>query len=510
MCKKKCIMHRNFLEIFLYIALFGLSVFIFFYSSVNGLGIGPDSLGFLGNGSAFAPLYNFLLRSISNGIHDGAAKAQYLHFVLYVASSIIIYSLIRGYSSSTIAALLAVIAFSFNKYVLDIYLKVHNEALALFLTALCFYFFGKHLQNPVKKNLLSASFVAGLIAPTRYAFAPILGAGVIFFLFHPGLDFKKRIKSSLLYGSISTGLTLIVLILTDRISFNGNVAGREFALNGNADLDRYLQGLLSFGCLFFPTTFGKWTAVFIAICIIVMLIILLRSSYKSARQFESKRRIYLANIALAFGGLYILLLLISVQIEAYLPLSKRYMIPLVLVFSLAAGLSFNWKELQSNLTPVKVRSIVLALAIVILYFPANGLRLAKYVYKTHDNGIWYNSVKWRNSPTVKAFKSLELDENDIIISNGPDVLKYFTSVKTTMVPAKFHLRTGKVYNKPYPKRVEEMKTKLFSNGGYYVHFYGKESRFYLPSLDETIKLYDLYPIVKTIDGAIYMAVVGNS
>lgn len=479
-------------------------IFLFFYSSVHGIGISPDSISFLSDGSVFAPLYNYILLLISDGIIDGAQKAKYLNLIFYINSSLLLYVIIRYYSQSNLTAIISTSAFALNKYVIDMYLLVHNEALALFLTTLFFYLITKYLQEPKKAILLAASIIAGLIPPSRYAFSFTVIAGGIFFLFHPGFNKYKRIINTVQYFIISVSITLLTFILSHRISLSKNqVGGREFAFNGNADMDRYLQGFSSLSNMFFPTTFGKTFTIIVAMTIIILIIITLHESHSQNRIKENLNRIYFGKIILINSLLYALLLIISVQIEANLPLYGRYMVPFILFFALTAGISFNWHELPNNAGPKK--AAILALAIIVLYFPANLLRTAKYVVNTHKKGMGYASIEWKQSPTVNAVKTIEYEKDAIILTNGPDVMQFLVGIKATCVPPKFSRRTGKDYSEPYEERVHKTRQRIISKGAYYIHFNKIDWRFYLPTKEEIQTIYQFYPFIETKDGIIFKA-----
>jgi hypothetical protein len=482
---------------------FGILVVLFFYCSVQGIGISSDSIGFLSDGSGFAPLYNYILLFVSDGIVDGAEKAKYLNFIFYFASSLLLYIIVRHHSSSNLIAIFATSAFALNKYVLDLYLLVHSEALGLFLIILFFYLITKHLQKPQKTILLIVSIVAGLIPPSRYAFSFVVVTGFFFFLFHPSFNKLKRITNTAQFCIISVSTTLVTLLLTNRISLSNNVvAGREFAFNGNADLDRYLQGISSFGYMFFPTTLGMTLATVVAIIIVILIIIIFYKSYSTNTKKININRRFFGNIILINCLLYVLLLIISVQIEANLPLYARYMVPFVMFLSLAAGVSFNWPELLDSIGAKKV--VVLALVIILLYFPANFLRTAKYVMHVHRNGKDFSSLEWKESKIVKAAKTLEYEENAIILSNSSTIMNFLVGISSKDIPHKFNRRTGKDLTEPYEQRVKKKRELLLSKGGYYVHFDKiHHYKFYLPTKEEIQKEYPFYPFIETADGTIF-------
>jgi hypothetical protein len=359
-----------------------------------------------------------------------------------------------------------------------------------------------YLKKPTLIVLVFIGTVAGLIIPSRYAFAPSVIIGGVFLLFNPNRDMSKKIVDSLMYSVISLTLSVYLLLVNHRIAFDKRiVAGRELAFRGNADIDLYQGGLFSLSYVLFPTQLGIPITAIAAFSIIGLILLIYIGSARYSGNNAVKNSSYFGLVVLMAAISYASMLLLSVQIEANLPLYWRYMIPFVLFFALLAGISFNWKVLLSRLGPQK--AIIVTVALIFLYFPSNLLRTSYFVVKASKQGLGYNSLFWTRSPTLKSVKTYPFEKNAIILTNATDLLEYHSKLNVQMVPKKINRRTGEDYGDGYKERVGSMRRTVARNDGYYIHFNNVTWRFYLPSEEELIKTYQLSPVLKLRDGAIY-------
>jgi hypothetical protein len=177
------------------------------------------------------------------------------------------------------------------------------------------------------------------------------------------------------------------------------------------------------------------------------------------------------------------------------------MTPFILFLALLGGISLPW-NINSHWAEIR-KAVVLAGILMVLYFPANMLRSIKYVVEANEIGLGLNSRDWTNSQTLKALNAMVLEDNTIFLTNAPDIFQYHTELKTHPLPRRINRRTGKDYGKGYDTRVRETQKVMAMNSSYYVHFNKITWRFYIPSERELMKIYNLYPLVKTNDGTIY-------
>lgn len=486
------------------IALFIFLVTIFLFSSHTGMGVGPDSIDFLSNGSAFAPLYNKLLVSISDGIVDGGQKAKYVNLSLYLVTSLMLFLTVKSVNGSILTALVATSAFSLNKYILDIYLTVHNEALALCIVAVMFYLMARYIKKESKWQLLAIAFAAGLIPPSRYAFSSVIVSGGFFFLLYPGRGFWKRIYESTAYSIVTMSTALLVLIVNNRISIGeGKVAGRALAFRGNPDWECYQQGIFSISFMFFPSQFGSIATVLCAFLILSLIVAIMVTCYSSDDLFFTRCSRHYGIIVLLSALFYAILLLTAVQIEANLPLYGRYMILFIYFFTLLAGVVTNLDGLKFRLG--FKGGVVILFALLLLYFPANILRVVKYALQTNKHGLAYNHSDWRYSPTLLGTNTFPFEADAVIFSNGKDVLRWHSHLSVKKLPMKINRRTGLDFGLGYDERIRISKRLLTLNNGYYIHFNKIKWRFYLPTEEETIEIFKLHPVLEASDGTIYQS-----
>ena len=99
----------------------------------------------------------------------------------------------------------------------------------------------------------------------------------------------------------------------------------------------------------------------------------------------------------------------------------------------------------------------------------------------HQYGYKYASPQWQNSPTLEYLKSLP--SNQMIVSNGPDVVFVYTKRASHMIPEKFNTQSRQI-RKNYTKELEKIDNQLKNEKGLLIYFKKITYRPYLIPLEE--------------------------
>lgn len=98
----------------------------------------------------------------------------------------------------------------------------------------------------------------------------------------------------------------------------------------------------------------------------------------------------------------------------------------------------------------------------------------------HHNGIGFNSINWKKSPT---WPFLSYFDNKVVYSNGEDLIWFFTGQKAVRIPEKIdpitHLPNGN-----YEKQFNQMVQSVLTDQAIIVYLRKVTWRWYLPSLEE--------------------------
>ncbi len=476
---------------------------LFIKSSEHGLTISPDSIGFLGDGSLFAPLYNQLLLQMGDSLQQRAEAAIPLHLFLYLTSTLLIYTLSRTAGQSHIIAYCFAAAFALNTHVFELYLLVHNEAIAYTGLLFLFHLLLRYFQTQNIWYLLPAILIMGFLPPTRYATITVLFGSSLMLLMQTQVPLLKRFLVSAGFGFASGFLSLSLLIVTGRISISGGeVGGRELAMNGNAGWVQYLYGFESIGNVLLPKIISPYLSSSI---VLLALLLFIKASLMSCAKAQTAQAQINCNFGLGMllqSSLYLIFLLFIIQVEAYLTLDTRYMVLLAILLICFASTAVNWSILKKP----EHHSYVIAMVLVMAaYFPTNVSRTLAFVIEANEKGTGYAELSWKDSPTLKALQELPFNPKDsILVSNAPEVLQFVLSQNAFFIPERIFRRTGKDFETPYADRKQNVINQLKEHGGYYVHFNRITHRFfYLPSLQEVLDEYPLRAVTVTPDGAIY-------
>jgi hypothetical protein len=195
---------------------------------------------------------------------------------------------------------------------------------------------------------------------------------------------------------------------------------------------------------------------------------------------------------------YAVFLVISVNIEANLPINGRYLFPvyIAIIVVLFAALGRH----RAGSTPRAADMAILAL--IGLVIVGHGFRSAAQASEAYREGIGYQGPKWHSSPTILAINQLAADAK--IFSNAPDAINYLTGRHADLVPTRFERRTGESDpGNPYQAQLEALTAALLEGNAYVVFIDNVDWRFYLATEEDLRKDAGLQVTQTLSDGRIY-------
>jgi hypothetical protein len=142
-----------------------------------------------------------------------------------------------------------------------------------------------------------------------------------------------------------------------------------------------------------------------------------------------------------------------------------------------------------------IASLALAWALATL------LEVSTWAVRTHRDGQGYNSRSWQQAAIIEAIRALP--EGTFLVSNGDDAIAAVAGRRAARLPDKVNPGTL-VANPNYDVRMDTLHGRLKREGGLVVFLnqLAKE-RFYIPNEADLLDAWDLVPVVRFSEGAIY-------
>lgn len=478
-----------------------LSVVLFVLSTRHGIGILPDSTRYMQISPVpyDAPLYSWLLqvgRIIGIG-YDAMAYATGL--LLYVANTLLILHIInivvgRKLYLLVLAGLLITLV--------PQYIRAHtvamSEPLFLFLILSTILLLVRFIESQDRRLLVAAGVTLGLCMLTRFTAAPFAVAfAALLLLGGAGSSLSRRLSNIAILAAVS-GLLFALWAVGSKLLI-GRATGRAFAFNGNPDDERWLSGIDSLSAFMMPTFVPAVVRYPLTLLLVLLAVyVTYRACVRVSRAGVPAKTDLLTAVFGLSAGLYMIFVVLSVMIEANLPINGRYLLPvyIALVVVLFSGLAVR-KENDGMQAAVL---LVLALAVTVI--GGHVIRSASQTMEAYRDGIGYQGPKWRNSPIILAIRQLPQDAQ--IFSNGADAINYLTGRNAVMVPEKFARRTGvEDSNNPYLEQLAALKSALQKGNAYVVFVDGVDWRFYQVTEEDLRKDAALKVMQTQADGRIY-------
>lgn len=490
---------------FAYLALIFISSCIFVASTIHGIGILPDSVAYLRIGSAhhFAPLYTWLLQTISSlgvAIKDAA---WWLGWAILVVNIALILRLLH------LARLRPVLAVTVTALVVyhPVFVEYHSTA----MTESLFFFFALAsilaFLNAVASNTTTGFAFVGVLVGlgmlTRFAAAPLLPALAITRLVIGDDKWRRRIFDCAVMAAACVGVFGSWVILSELTS--GESTGRALEFRGSPDATFWMTALRSASVMLLPAPVPS------AVRFLFLAIASGAAAWAMARYVREWLRMpagrrseasTLIPIVLILVSLfYAAFLVLSVMIQYRLHLTGRFLLPMYVFVVLATATLFGGQRFR--FTQSKTLTIALA-AIAGVILTSNLARTTLFTKSAYDLGLGYASRSWTRSPVLQAAD--KLPEGAAIYSNAPDLIAFRLQRDATYFPARFNHLTGRDDGpKSFDDEMNELRSKLEHASTYLVIVDEVDWRDYLITEKELLQSVPLVEIAATSDGRIYGA-----
>ncbi|WP_429131935.1 glycosyltransferase family 39 protein [Ensifer sp. 4252] len=481
-----------------------LAALLFIANTRHGIGILPDTTRYMQIVSTpyDAPLYPWIL---STG-HLVGIKLEYVAlavgFVLCIANTLLVFHLFRyALPDRPLLATIGTLLIVINPTFLWINTIAMSEPLFLALMLFSVTYFLTYMRKRDRGSLALASLSLGLAMLARFV-APPIGASfaVIMLFYNRQRTLAERIFDATTLFVVSAGIFLLWAVGSKLIV--GRAVGRELWFYGNADSERWLNGLSILSSFLLPTQIPQIARLaLLLIAIGAAIFALARAASRSWGQPQPSRQDIVILFFGFFNVFYAALIVLSVLIEANLQLNSRYALPfyigLVFVLVVAAARFSD----HSNHAKIRRGVVVTGLA---LFLAINVLRSMVQTAEAFDQGVGFQSHSWRTSPTIEAVRALPADA--MIFSNGCDALNFLTKRAAQWTPSHSARRTGMESDEgSFEEQLQRFRQSLLERNAYVVFFDAIDWRFYRASEPELVERANLRLIRTEADGRIYQA-----
>lgn len=472
-------------------------VVIYLLSTRHGIGIWPDSVGYLQLGVIrhFSPLYTWMLEAVAALGLDIADAAKLLGLALAAANAFLIWRIALMACGGIAPALVATALIILSPLFILLHSLAMTEPLFLALTMIALFPFARGAASGDRRLLISAGVIVGISMLARFAGAATLGAMCVASLMVSGRTRLARIIDSASIGTAGSAIFLGWAMLSHLTT--GQSTGREFALNGNVDAARLLRALDAAATSLMPpqlpqiAAYGVLGAAVAGASLTAFLYAKRRMKAASSRNTDA-----MILFCGAYCIIYVAFIALSVTIESNLPINGRYLFPLYVFGVLGCVAAFG----ALDLPPKPARMGLLALGAVVVV--SHSVRAVINVATAYRDGIGYANVSWNRSPIMEAIAALPAAAT--IYTNGPDAVAFVIRRCADYLPVKVNRFTGKEErDNPYGPQLARMDANL-NRPDTYVAFIDRITwRFYLPREQELVDTLKLTLLDDTGVGRIY-------
>ena len=478
-----------------------------------GIGLGPDSLAYVGIARTllkglgvtyftdvggfsavnhYPPLYPAMVAGVALMGLDPLTAARWLSAFLF-AGNVALVSLIAFTATSSLGAVLIAAFLTFTSFpMVQIHSMAWSEPLFIFFAFSGLFLLGVYLQRSQRWMLYAAGVSIALSCLTRYAGIAFLGAGVLGLFFLNPYHRKEGIADTAVFFTLGS-LPLMLWALRNFL-LAGSAANRGIGFHppGAADLSNAVSSI----CLWiFPAgiiEFPAWERV-------ALLATFLLLAYRFGRtiNFARNRLIQLTSISLA--GYAFFLLAARSLFDNAISFDTRILSP-AYIAAMIVGVSImtHWHKTKIFESPSSSRLVWYGLVIIVAVAQTTGGMA--WWRQSYKDGIGFAGPDWRRSRLVNFVNRVETSA--AVFTNVPDVIYMLTGRLTEMIPNKNDPKSLRA-NKRYAAEVAAMREQLRMTGGVVVYFHAQQRLWYLPSETALQKDAGLSLVATTNDGYIY-------
>ncbi len=513
------------------ILLGGLGLVAQLYATAWGGGVSPDSSQYIagarnllvgeglsainGDGqyipiTLWPPLYPFILAAPGMLGVDAAAVGRWLNAVLLGVNIALVGYLVYRYANrSFLASVVSALVFLISPDALAVHVWIWTEPLFIALSLSAMYFAARSIDSGERRHVWIAAICAAFAFLTRYAGLAVLMAGMAGLLLCGRAEkLKRRVGraiSFLLVSSLPMGLWLLRNQLVAGSATERQIAyHRLYSVHFLPALDtvaRWMLPGLETGIL---RTAGVVAAALLSL--FVMAVFALAEIRGQNRVSESETLRCLPHIlSLFLVSFAAVLIFAKVFVDPNFPFNDRILSPAfaiatVLVWCLCPrALARIGREDAGGWTklgrPVFIAAAALLLASHLGTTAAYSLR---WLARTHNVGLGYQSVSWRTSALVHFPESLPGDA--VVFSNAEDGLIFSTGHPAWRLPGA-EGAASRSTSEGRPSWVQEMERKLGNKAGYVVYFDAITWR-QVVTIDQLGPYFELEGVLETAEGEV--------
>jgi len=494
------------------LAAFG-TAFILLTTSAYGVGISPDSVGYLsiarnlseGNGYVnyrgeevvvWPPLLPAILALVKSSVGiDPVEAARFFNAIVFglvvALANWVILTHIRS-SHKSIYAMFGVGWFLFSTPLLIVSVMAWTEPLFILLTMLFLISMSYFLRTGHLRVLLASSALAACAALTRYIGVTLIMTGLVVIIVIHRDSLRNKLSKCLLFGGLSA-FPLAIWALRNWVvsdTFFGQRTPSTFSLVYN--LTRTRDTL--FGWFLSDELSSHFSAItrlsVLAACVIFILLLKNRKSHGAHGS--------LLGLLAVFIIIYTSFLIITSTTTAYDIIGNRLLSPIYVPLLWILGLILH--TLVTSLERKGYRyapAMLLVVAFLWSLFPL--LQIIPEVENRVEKGAGgYAREGWVNSETMRYLSEHDLCAGLQVYSNRPDTLYILNGINAELTPRKTF------YNS------EKMAQSLDSLVGKWPEaspaclIWFEAGRYYLFSVGELAKATSISPIAEFEDGEVYL------
>jgi len=495
---------RNFQNIDSLIAAIAGFVIIQLYTAYGGIGVSPDSIMYTSAARSLVdegalitfnglPLVDFpvfyptFLAAVTfitrvdpftaGPILNGLMFATLLYLCGWIMD--------RFTVTSRLYKCLVLVAIMLSPALLQIYTYLWSETLFILLSVVFMAIFRKYMLTRSITWLLVAAFIAAMSTITRYAGVTIIGTGGFIIFFDRNLDIKRKAIHLLNYGLVACSL-LVLNLMRNALLTKTMTGPREPSLTPFSE-----------NVYYFGTVVAEWLNIapehYAVVSFPLAWLVLLSLTGMLVYQLIRGKMSSYENIALSFGLIYGLFIIVSSTFSRYERINPRLLSPMVipLIWSLTAWVLTAFRNIRFNAQ--KKRVVNWAFSILMVIFIANEAYAdGDRYHDQHDYGNpGYTDDEWNESKFVVFLENNKhIYKPGIPIFSDANEAAYFTSgIRCKNLPHRF-----------FPNKIAE----FYKVPHYYLIWFEKLENPELINLDHVMqrqKLVKLYDFGN--EGAVY-------
>jgi 4-amino-4-deoxy-L-arabinose transferase-like glycosyltransferase len=504
---------RKFWAVLLFLMLGGgWAFFQLNWATVQGIGVSNDSVTYLdmaqnlldGNGfvaygvalTHYPPLYPMLLAAAGWLVGDMLHAARLLHLLLYAVNAALFGLVIWRATRNNLPALLVGLGvFLLSEPIFGLHLYSWSEAPFITLTLSAFLLLSLYLQKKLFRYLLFSGLAAGLAIATRYVGVVLLvPMGLALLLFLEQTRWEK-LKALVVVAALAGAP--ITLWVARNLLVGQNAANREFHIHW-VSLEAIQNSFLVFANFYVPRSDWSWLDG-LALLAFGLFLLFVYVRQKEKTPAETGGSLLWLVLGATFVLAYYVMLLVSISFfDAQTPLDHRLLTPayLLMLISLFAGVFIFAKILSDRHVWIFFLALMLVLA------RGNGAALLQTAQDARENGIGYNALIWRTSPTLLQLQALAPQVK--IYSNGFDIVRYYTGGEIAYFPVYVYPVTM-VENVTVEQEILTLCAEVQSGQALAVQLNNVGWRWYMSTAEDLLARCELPARYTLEDGVIYGA-----